>query len=141
MCSRGRVAKAPRMSSYLFVYGTLLSAAGHPMGARLRREARLIGQASFSGRLYRISHYPGLVEDPAAPAPVTGEVYELNNPAASLPWLDAYEGIVPGTGGRNEYERVQRAVRLASGEELTTWVYLYRKPVSGLRLIPEGRWS
>jgi gamma-glutamylcyclotransferase (GGCT)/AIG2-like uncharacterized protein YtfP len=129
------------MSSYLFVYGTLLSTAGHPMGARLRREARLIGEASFPGRLYRITRYPGLVEDPGAQTPVAGEVYELNNPAASLVWLDAYEGIVPGPAGRDEYERVQRTVRLVSGEELTVWVYLYRKPVAGLRLIREGRWS
>ena len=50
------------MNPHLFVYGTLLSTAGHPMGVRLRREARLIGAASIQGRLYRVSWYPGLVE-------------------------------------------------------------------------------
>ena len=51
------------MNPHLFVYGTLLSTGGHPNGARLQREARLIGEASLPGRLYRIERYPGLVED------------------------------------------------------------------------------
>jgi gamma-glutamylcyclotransferase (GGCT)/AIG2-like uncharacterized protein YtfP len=129
------------MNPYLFVYGTLLSAAGHPMGARLRRESRLVGEASMPGRLYRISQYPGLVEEAAAQPWVAGEVYALNHPAASLTWLDAYEGIVPEAGARNEYERVERLVRLVSGEELTAWVYLYRQPVAGLQVIASGRWT
>ena len=129
------------MNPYLFVYGSLLSTAGHPMGARLRRESRLIGEAALPGRLYRISQYPGLVEDPDAQPWVAGEVYELSNPTASLHWLDAYEGIVPGAAGSDEYERVERLLRLVSGEELMAWVYLYRKPVAGLQLIASGRWT
>ena len=129
------------MNPHLFVYGTLLSTAGHPMGARLRRESRLIGAASMPGRLYRISQYPGLVEDADGEARVWGEVYELSNPAASLKWLDAYEGIVPEAGARNEYERVERVVRLVSAQELTAWLYFYRRPVAGLQLIASGRWT
>ena len=128
------------MNYYLFVYGTLLSSVGHPMGARLRREGTLIGEASIQGRLYRVSHYPGLVEAPDTQMQVTGEVYELNNPRASFQWLDAYEGIALGADPDNEYERVERPMRLTSGEQVTAWVYLYRKPISGLRRIPEGRW-
>jgi gamma-glutamylcyclotransferase (GGCT)/AIG2-like uncharacterized protein YtfP len=128
------------MNPHLFVYGTLLSAAGHPMGARLQREARLIGEASTQGRLYRLGKYPGLVEAADANARVLGEVFALNNAAASLEWLDAYEGIVPGNLARNEYERVERPVRLATGEEVTAWVYLCRKDVTRLPEIPGGRW-
>ena len=128
------------MNSHLFVYGTLLSTADHPKGARLQCEARLIAEASISGRLYRITRYPGLVEGSDPHARVYGEVYALNDPAASLQWLDAYEGIVPGAHDRNEYERVERPVRLASGEHVTAWVYLYRKDVAPFRLIPDGRW-
>jgi gamma-glutamylcyclotransferase (GGCT)/AIG2-like uncharacterized protein YtfP len=129
------------MNPHLFVYGTLLSTAGHPMGARLRRESRLVGAASIPGRLYRISRYPGLVEDAYGQARVWGEVYEVSSPAASLQWLDAYEGIVPGAADSHEYERVERLVWLASGEELTAWVYLYREPVAGHQLIASGRWT
>ena len=129
------------MNPHLFVYGTLLSAAGHRNGARLQREARLIGEASIAGRLYRIERYPGLVEDSDPQLRVHGEVYALNDPADALQWLDAYEGIVPGTLDRNEYERVERPVRLASGEHVVAWVYLYRKDVARFRLIPDGRWG
>lgn len=128
------------MNPHLFVYGTLLSAAGHPMGARLWRQARLIGAASVAGRLYRIAHYPGLTEAANAQKRVHGEVYALNAPASTLKWLDAYEGILPGEQEQNEYQRVERPVRLASGEPGTAWVYLYRKDVARFRLIPDGRW-
>jgi len=129
------------MNPHLFVYGTLLSGAGHPKGAQLGREARLVGEATIQGcRLYSLGRYPGLVEAADAPGPAYGEVYALNSPAASLKWLDAYEGIVPGDHDQSRYERVERPVQLAAGETLTAWVYLCRKGVTGLRLIPEGRW-
>ena len=82
------------MNPHLFVYGTLLSSAGHPMGARLGREARLIGEASIRAALYSLGRYPGLVEAADRGKRVHGEVYALNSPAASLAWLDAYERIV-----------------------------------------------
>jgi gamma-glutamylcyclotransferase (GGCT)/AIG2-like uncharacterized protein YtfP len=128
------------MNPHLFVYGTLLSTADHPKGARLQREARLIGEASIPGRLYRIKHYPGLVEGNDPHERVHGEVHALHNPVSALTWLDAYEGIVPGAHDQNEYERVERPVRLVSGELITAWVYLYRKDVARFRLIPDGRW-
>ena len=129
------------MNPHLFVYGTLLSTAGHRNGARLQREARLIGEASMPGRLYRMGDYPGLVEEADPEVRVHGEVYALNDPAGALTWLDAYEGIVPGKDDQNEYERVERPARLISGEQITAWVYLYRKDVARFRLIPDGRWG
>jgi gamma-glutamylcyclotransferase (GGCT)/AIG2-like uncharacterized protein YtfP len=128
------------MNPHLFVYGTLLSAAGHPMGDRLRREARLIGEGSIEGQLFSLGKYPGLIEAAGAGKRVYGEVYALKAPAASLAWLDAYEGIVPGNGDRNDYSRVERLARLASGEEFGVWVYVYRKSVAPSNLIPAGRW-
>ena len=129
------------MNPHLFVYGTLLSYAGHPKGTQLGREARLIGKAIIRGcRLYNLGRYPGLVEAADAPGLVHGEVYALNNPAASLTWLDAYEGMVPANRDQNQYERVERPVQLAVGGEVVAWVYLYLKGVAGLRPIPDGRW-
>lgn len=128
------------MNPHLFVYGTLLSTAGHPKGIRLQREARLVGEAYITGRLYRIQRYPGLVEDSDPQQRVHGEVYALNDPVQVLKWLDAYEGITLGKEDQSEYERVERPVRLASGEPLTAWVYLYRKDVAPFRLIADGRW-
>lgn len=128
------------MNALLFVYGSLLSRVCHPMGARLRREARPVGEATVAGRLYSLGHYPGLVEASDSPYRVHGEVYELKTPAASLAWLDAYEGIVRGKPERNPYERAERQVRLASGETLAAWVYLYRKSVRTRPEVIGGYW-
>ena len=128
------------MNPHLFVYGSLMSSAGHAMGERLRREARLIGKATIQGRLYRISWYPGAVANHDTGERVHGEVYALDNPGRALAWLDAYEGIVPGKRDQNEYERAERPVRLTSGEVIAAWVYIYRGDVAGLSAVPGGRW-
>lgn len=128
------------MNSHLFVYGTLLSGVRHPMGARLKREARLLGKATVSGRLYDLGRYPGLVEVADPSSIVHGEVFALNSPAASLRWLDTYEGIFDNPG-HSEYERSERTVRLMSGAALKAWVYLYRASVRGLPAVPGGRWA
>jgi len=124
----------------LFVYGTLMSAAGHPMGARLAREATLIGPASIQGRLYRIAWYPGVVDTPNAEERVHGEIYALTDPVTSLAWLDAYEGL---TAGRHdsEYARLERPARALAGVNLMAWVYLYRRDPDPLGLISDGRWT
>lgn len=128
------------MNVLLFVYGSLLSRVSHPKGARLRGEARLVGEATVQGRLYSLGRYPGLVEAADSPYRVHGEVYGLATPATSLKWLDAYEGIVPGKPDRSPYERVERPVRLASGETLIAWVYLYRRSVRARPEVRGGYW-
>jgi gamma-glutamylcyclotransferase (GGCT)/AIG2-like uncharacterized protein YtfP len=129
------------MNPHLFVYGSLMSTAGHAMGARLAAEARLVGPGSIAGRLYRLSWYPGAVESSEPGQRVHGEVYALDDPARSLAWLDAYEGLPPGTLESETYVRVERPVRLASGGEMRAWVYLYRGKVEGLPAIAGGRWT
>jgi gamma-glutamylcyclotransferase (GGCT)/AIG2-like uncharacterized protein YtfP len=128
------------MNSLLFVYGSLLSRVRHPTGARLRREVRLLGEATIEGRLYSLGRYPGLVEATERHYAVHGEVYDLQSPASSLKWLDAYEGIVPGKPERSPYERVERPVHLASGEAITAWVYLYRRSVRTRPEVLGGYW-
>jgi gamma-glutamylcyclotransferase (GGCT)/AIG2-like uncharacterized protein YtfP len=129
------------MNPNLFVYGTLISAARHPMGERMRRESRLLGAASIEGKLFSLGKYPGLVEAPGEGMRVHGEVYALNAPAASLEWLDAYEGIEPGDHANNAYKRVECIARLASGEDVAAWVYVYLRPVVASSLVPDGRWQ
>ena len=126
------------MNPNLFVYGSLLARAGHPMGERLAREARPIGEACLQGRLYRVSWYPGLVEGNSRER-VYGEVYALDDPVRTLLWLDAYEGVAEGAQG-GDYARAERTARLAYGGEVPVWVYLYRGDVSGLTIVPGGRW-
>jgi len=128
------------MNPNLFVYGSLMASAGHAMGERLRREARLVGAATIQGRLYRISWYPGAVGSRDPGECVHGEVYALAQPSRALAWLDRYEGIAPGATRSAAYERVERPARLAPGEEIAAWVYLYLGDVAGLSIVPDGRW-
>jgi gamma-glutamylcyclotransferase (GGCT)/AIG2-like uncharacterized protein YtfP len=131
-------------TSHLFVYGTLMSAATGPLGRaerrRLQRQGESLGPATTTGRLYDLGRYPGLVASEDADHIVHGEVYALHDPAASLRWLDAYEGIVPGDRNSNDYRRSTRQVRLADGAELTAWVYLYARDPAQARLLSDGRW-
>ena len=117
------------MNPHLFVYGSLMSSAGHPMGERLRREARLIGEATIQGTALSGSagiRAPSTSSDPGER--VHGEVYAL---AQTRP--ARWHGSTPTRASRrenrdqSEYERVERPVRLASGEEIAAWVYLYRR--------------
>jgi gamma-glutamylcyclotransferase (GGCT)/AIG2-like uncharacterized protein YtfP len=129
------------MNSHLFVYGSLMSTAGHRMGARLHREAHRIGPATMQGLLYRVSWYPGAVDSQDPAQRVHGEVWTLDDPKQALAWLDDYEGIAPGRGESGEYRRLERPVRLATGAEIAAWVYLYEGGLTGLAAISDGRWS
>ena len=131
------------MQKHLFVYGTLMTAAdgwliGKAQRARLQREATSLGNATINGRLYDLKRYPALVA--SANEVAHGEVFRLANPLSSFLWLDKYEGVVPGRE-TNEYERVVRPVWLASGEEISAWVYRYLAEVPLKALIPGGRWQ
>lgn len=130
------------MYKHLFVYGTLMTSAdgaklGRPQRARLQREGSSLGEATINGRLHDLGRYPALV----APASdiAHGEVFRLANPLRSFVWLDKYEDVAPGCE-TNEYERVVRPVWLASGEEISAWVYLYIADVPLTSHIGEGRW-
>lgn len=130
---------------FLFVYGTLLSRArgalGADMRARLKRESTSLGEATVAGRLFDLGAYPVMIE-PAAPADIVhGEVLRLHDPESVFVWLDPYEGITPGHRHAGEYMRVRRNVRLASGEEIIAWVYLYAADTTHAQPIPSGRWD
>lgn len=144
--------------AHLFVYGTLMAAAGaHAMGRsqreRLQRESISLGPASVPGRLYDLGRYPGLVDDDGAATRVCGELVLLRDPAASLAWLDAYEGLtgsgaavvdadraVEG-GAPDEYRRVERLVTCADGRTCTAWLYRYVLDPAGRLPLPGGRWT
>jgi gamma-glutamylcyclotransferase (GGCT)/AIG2-like uncharacterized protein YtfP len=122
------------MSTYLFVYGTLMS--GGENNLLLARHAELIGPGRMRGRLFVVDYYPGLVdsEDPAET--VAGEVWRLLQPEF-LPELDDFEQCteVPPL-----FIRASRTVTMESGSPLAAWVYLYARPTSSLQPIASGDW-
>ena len=132
------------MSEHLFVYGTLMSRAvgarlGKAQRARLQREATNLGAATIEGRLYDLGRYPALSPPAVAGELVHGEVFRLANPTASFKWLDIYENFAPADTDR-EYDRVVRSVRLATGEDIDAWVYLYRGQLVEAKRVADGRW-
>lgn len=131
--------------THLFVYGTLMSQAIGAMGKvqrdRLQREGHNLGAAAMSGALlYSLGRYPGLIESGNPGHIVYGELIALANPSLTLRWLDFYEGIVPGDHDQIEYARLERRVGLATGNELSAWVYVYLRNIERHRLISGGCW-
>lgn len=130
---------------HLFVYGTLMSTATGALGARmrsrLRREAKILGPATMSGRLVDLGRYPAMTAAATGTDIVHGELLRLADPKRTLPWLDDYEGIGHGGQALNEYRRQVVAAWPDGGEQVDAWVYLFNRPVDGLVPIAGGRWQ
>ena len=135
--------------SHLFVYGTLLSEAGHPMGALLAEHAKKLGNGSIQARLYMIEEvddqglntYPGAVPSPHKEDRVYGAVYEIRQPEPLFTEFDRFEACAPGWPEPYEFELRPIDVRLESGEMLRAASYLYTWDTSRATLIPEGRYT
>lgn len=133
----------------LFVYGTLLTTANHPIGEVLRAHALFVGKGSFQGRLFWIkdpddprNHYPGALPSGNPADRVFGEVYQLMHPEKVLPVLDRYEACSPDWPEPYEFLRRNVAVTLEKDDSvIRCWTYLYTWDVSRARLIPSGRFT
>ncbi len=120
---------------YLFVYGTLLSKLGHSMHQVMKQDARLISPATYQGRIYLVSGYPGAVPSDDPQDRVTGEVYELDDPDLAFDMLDVYEGC---EASQPEFKRAEVTVLLESGEEVAAWIYLFDQSIEGCERIGSG---
>lgn len=121
----------------LFVYGTLRRGSTHANALRLAAESEWLGTATLRGTLYRVSWHPALVlqgEDT-----VTGDLLRLTDPAASLPWLDAFEGCGPEDPLPHDYRREIVHVLTADGA-VDAMVYVWNLPHDGLERMPGGDW-
>ncbi|MEM9030268.1 MAG: gamma-glutamylcyclotransferase family protein [Pseudomonadota bacterium] len=131
------------MSDYLFVYGTLMrksrSLLGRDQRRRLMREATFIGPAQTYGTMYDLGAYPGVVVDHEMSRRVSGELLRLRSPAATLQWLDVYEGIAPGDLDP-DYRRAIRPVTYGTTRACEAWVYVYQAPVAVARRVADGVW-
>jgi len=130
-------------SDLLFVYGTLMRGFDNPMAQLLSRSADFVGAARCRGRLYRVTHYPGLVLSDDADDVVFGELFRLRQPAELLREFDMYEACGEGFEPPTEYLRQMLQFALADGadEEAGTqaWTYVYNWPVAHLPRIASGR--
>lgn len=121
----------------LFVYGTLRRGSTHANAARLARESEWLGHATLTGTLYRVSWHPALVLE--GDDVVTGDLLRLTDPAASLPWLDAFESCGPDDPPPHDYRREIAEVMTADGAA-EAMVYVWNLPIDGLERLPGGDW-
>ena len=126
------------MADFLFVYGTLRRACAHPMHAVLAADSRYVGIAHYQGKLYRVSHYPGVVPSDNPAQQVVGEVYQLLKPAQTLARLDRYEECSAEFPSPQEYRREVQVVALENGDSVSAWVYVYNRYTLGLMQIQSG---
>jgi gamma-glutamylcyclotransferase (GGCT)/AIG2-like uncharacterized protein YtfP len=127
------------MTTYLFVYGTLLRRSRHPMARLLGERARHVGAARVAGRLYDFGRYPGMLEPQCANDWVYGDVYDLGAGTTTLAELDAYEQAespLPAYFERAAAEAIQ-----PDGTRLPVWIYWYRGEVAESQRIVSGRYD
>lgn len=133
----------------LFVYGTLLTTAIHPMGKLLRDNSDLLGHGSIRARLYIIddpdlpgqNEYPGAVPSHDPAERVYGEVYSLLTPELILERFDDYEACSPRWPEPHEFMRRNVEVAMADGGTLRAVSYLYTWDIATARHVPSGRFT
>jgi len=121
-------------TALIFVYGLLMRGFDlhhHMAGAVFTSEGWT------RGTLVAVGQYPGLRDGDGR---VAGELYRLEDPAASLEALDDVEAFDPADPQHSEYLRVMRDVHAADGSILEAWVYLYNRATSGMPVIESGDW-
>jgi gamma-glutamylcyclotransferase (GGCT)/AIG2-like uncharacterized protein YtfP len=116
-------------SSYLFVYGTLLDNRNE-FAVYMTNNCTFYKDARFSGNLYDIGEYPGVVPCEAGESYVSGKIFLMNNPGDMLKRLDYYEGFGKDSPQPNEFIRELVAVE-TDEEPVNCWMYLYNFPVDG----------
>jgi gamma-glutamylcyclotransferase (GGCT)/AIG2-like uncharacterized protein YtfP len=121
-------------TAFIFVYGGLMRGFDlhHYMAG-----ASFIGEGWIAGRLVALGRYPGLLDGDGK---VRGELYRLDDAAASLEALDDLEDFDPADPDKSEYLRVVREVHAEDGKIISAWVYIYNGDASTAPVITSGDW-
>jgi gamma-glutamylcyclotransferase (GGCT)/AIG2-like uncharacterized protein YtfP len=125
----------------LFVYGTLRNDSADPMARDLRSVSRFLGRASTSGRLYDLGRYPGMTAAAEPAERVWGHLFELQDPAATLMRLDAYEACPFGEPIPALFQRQVIDVVGADEEARRAWCYTYHGEVTAEMRLAGGEFT
>ena len=125
-------------SSYLFVYGTLLSE-GNEFAVFLMENSIFYGNGKFKGKLFDIGEYPGAISRPGCEYYVYGQVFMMYKPETILRRLDDYEGFGKDQPEPNEF--VRQLIEVETDDQpLKCWIYIYDLPIDGLWQIRQGNY-
>jgi gamma-glutamylcyclotransferase (GGCT)/AIG2-like uncharacterized protein YtfP len=125
-------------SPYLFVYGTLRSAAATEWSRFLTSASRFVGPGRTPGALFQLDGHPGMKVHEHHDGWVSGEVCLLNEPLSTLAALDAYEGCGPGHPPPHKFERQVVDVVMDDGQTIGAWAYVYCLDAAGKARILSG---
>jgi len=121
---------------YLFVYNMLRKSSG--ISCILSNSAIYIGDGFFKGKLYDAGFYPGAVPSEGSSDQVKGDVYALYDSESVLRILDTFEGCGSGWSPIGEFYRDKATIYLKNGEAVKAWIYIYNRPIEGLKVIASG---
>jgi gamma-glutamylcyclotransferase (GGCT)/AIG2-like uncharacterized protein YtfP len=119
-------------TSFLFVYGSLLSEVPSVMSQFLGAHSQGFFPTYLPGKLYDLGYYPGFVFLPDAHGKVYGEVHQLEGSVRVLAELDAYECV------DDEIPEYRRLLLPPLAEQGPVWIYIYVQPVTHLPEIAGG---
>ena len=88
--------------------------------------------------LIHIDWYPGLVLTEAGS--VYGELYEIDDVAATLEVFDSYEDF-SGYDGEGSLYRRSLVSAVTAGGSMLAWTYIYLGDPDPFPVIPSGRWT
>ena len=118
----------------IFVYGALLSNGVNHHLLSQQGAVSFVAEGHTKGKLFLIDWYPGFVS--SGDSTVKGEIYHMNDPIRTLPFLDRYEGIYPGDKDP-EYRRI--CVDVTSGNKtFSCYTYEYIWPIHKFPEIENG---
>lgn len=92
----------------------------------------------MQGCLYEISGYPGAVVSPNPHHSIKGDIFSIRQLEPLLRRLDDYEECSPRFAKPHEYLRIPHVVTDTKGQKLTSWVYLYNRPINKQQKIVGG---
>ncbi|MEM7068014.1 MAG: gamma-glutamylcyclotransferase family protein, partial [Pseudomonadota bacterium] len=133
----------------LFIYGTLMAVAQHPLGDLLRENGKFVGKGSIQARLYEVTEtdqqgvntYPGAVPSAFEEDRVHGEVWRVTDRKKVFPIFDRFEACTPDWPEPYEFELRKIPVVVDDNSSLIAGAYLYAWDTSRAMHIPSGRYQ
>jgi pyruvate carboxylase len=123
---------------FLFVYGTLRKNGGNSHYNILIENSLFKSDATFCGKLFEISNYPGAILSNNLNDEIKGEVYSLNNNSNILSILDEYEECSDNFKQPTLFLREKHIVTLSNKMKLLAWIYLFNQSIEDFSQIISG---
>ena len=108
------------------------------MSIYLNKNSDIVGRASFQGKLYNVTWFPGAVLSNNITDFVYGTIFKMNHSESVLDVLDGYEDFDANNPEFSLFKREIITATLQDGSKLKAWIYLYNQPINKLKEISSG---